>query len=200
MNHADPFVNAPSYVHLNPDVFLQDLSRLAKAERKSIDPDLTPSRRRGQSQILEQIAKYSGYSHWGKLREVILASAPPSGLSFLMDQAVYQRVCQGLEKAVPVAVYDYAVKTARRHLAEREIERAVDCRIPPEERLPSFFPGAQANDDHDHVAIGPEIEAWFQGVFSSTVTRHVVAVLEQAGPWVDNQGELMFDFESPSEL
>lgn len=200
MNRADPFLNVPSYIHLKPEGFLEDLSRLAKAERKSIDPDIPPSAHKGQSQLLEQIAKYSGYSHWGALRQAILASGPPSGLSFLMDQAVYQRVCQGLEKAVPFAVYGYAVKDARRHLAELEIEREADCRIPPAERMPSPFPSAQTNDDHDHVAIGPEIEAWFQGMFSPAVIQHVVAVLEEEGPWVDNGGDLIFDFETPGEV
>ncbi|WP_146612979.1 hypothetical protein [Halomonas sp. SL1] len=200
MNRADPFLNTPSYVHLNPKAFLEDLSRLAKAERTHAKQNRPIGERMGHSQCLERIAKYSGYSHWGKLREVILASGPPSGTSFLMDQSIYQRVCQGLEKAVPFAVYGYAVRDARRQLAELEIERAADCRIPPEERMPPPYPGSQAYANHDEVAIAPKIEEWYQAVFSSAVIHHVVHTLEQEGPWVDNQGDLIFEFELPGEM
>lgn len=200
MNRVEPFLNASSYIHLNPNIFLEDLSRIAKAERAYAKQSRPLGERMGHSQILERIAKYSGYSHWGKLREVILESGPPSSISFLMDQSIYQRVCQGLEKAVPFAVYGYAVKDARRQLAELEIERAEDCRIPPEERMPSPYPGSLVYDNHDKVAIAPKIEEWFQGVFSSAVIHHVVVTLEQEGPWVDNQGDLIFEFELPGDM
>lgn len=200
MNRAAPFLNAPSYIHLNPKTFLEDLSRLAKAERAHAKQNRPIGENIGHSQLLERIAKYSGYSHWGKLREIILASGPPSGTSFLMDQSIYQRVCQGLEQAVPFAVYGYAARDARRQLAELEIERAADCRIPPEERMPSPFAGSQSDNHQDEVTIAPKVEECLQGVFSSAVIHHVVATLEQEGPWVDNQGDLIFEFEQAGDM
>ncbi|MFL1467573.1 hypothetical protein [Marinobacter sp. HN1S83] len=152
-----------------PTAFLKHLTRAAKEESKATKP--------GYTYHLEQIARFSGFSPWRALTAAIESHLDADAPQYLNSEFCL-RVLNGLEKALPSTIDQFAEREA-----ERVIEDSGMC-----------FAGSKAGSkDHNVVDLWTFLEAELPHAWSPELKRKTYDSLAVQGTRLTLE-EIMFEY------